>query len=67
MDYEGAMGVPITFLNKYNPAQFEILGASYELAGPMPGKERPGRFYVPEGNGKPKRLYERVVIRNKRL
>lgn len=25
-DYEGAMGVPITFLDKYNPAQFEILG-----------------------------------------
>jgi Adenine-specific methyltransferase EcoRI len=24
--YEGAMGVPITFLDKYNPAQFEILG-----------------------------------------
>jgi len=26
MDYEGAMGVPITFLDKYNPEQFEILG-----------------------------------------
>lgn len=25
-DWEGAMGVPITFLDKYNPAQFEILG-----------------------------------------
>lgn len=24
-DYDGAMGVPITFLHKYNPAQFEIL------------------------------------------
>jgi hypothetical protein len=28
MDYEGAMGVPITFLNKFNPEQFEILGTS---------------------------------------
>lgn len=27
-DYEGAMGVPITFLDRYNPAQFEILGTS---------------------------------------
>jgi len=27
-DYDGAMGVPITFLDKYNPEQFEILGAS---------------------------------------
>jgi hypothetical protein len=26
VDYEGAMGVPITFLDKYNPEQFEILG-----------------------------------------
>lgn len=25
-DYEGAMGVPITFLDKYSPEQFEILG-----------------------------------------
>ncbi|MDO3380464.1 adenine-specific methyltransferase EcoRI family protein [Geoalkalibacter halelectricus] len=25
-DYEGAMGVPITFLDKYNPGQFQILG-----------------------------------------
>lgn len=25
MDYEGAIGVPITFLHKYNPAQFEII------------------------------------------
>ena len=27
-DYVGAMGVPITFLGKYNPAQFEILDAN---------------------------------------
>lgn len=26
-DYEGVMGVPISFLNKYNPDQFEILGS----------------------------------------
>jgi len=25
-DYEGEMGVPITFLDKYNPDQFEIIG-----------------------------------------
>lgn len=25
-DYDGAMGVPLTFLEKYNPEQFEILG-----------------------------------------
>ena len=27
-DYDGVMGVPITFLDKYNPGQFEILGLS---------------------------------------
>jgi hypothetical protein len=26
MDYDGVMGVPITFVDKYNPKQFEILG-----------------------------------------
>ena len=26
VDYEGAMGVPITFFDKYNPDQFEVLG-----------------------------------------
>ena len=25
-DYDGVMGVPITFMDKYNPEQFEILG-----------------------------------------
>ena len=28
MDWDGAMGVPVTFLDKYNPDQFEILGFS---------------------------------------
>ena len=26
MDYPGVMGVPITFIDKYNPDQFELLG-----------------------------------------
>jgi len=26
MDYKGFMGVPITFVDKYNPEQFEIIG-----------------------------------------
>ena len=30
-DYEGVMGVPITFLDKYNPDQFEIVGSDYEV------------------------------------
>lgn len=27
MDYKGVMGVPITFLHKFNPDQFEVLGS----------------------------------------
>ena len=31
IDYDGVMGVPITFLDKYNPSQFEIIGSDYEV------------------------------------
>ena len=32
-DYDGVMGVPITFLDKYNPDQFEIVGMAKRGAG----------------------------------
>jgi len=32
-DYKGAMGVPITFVDKYNPSQFEILGLGISNSG----------------------------------
>ena len=32
-DYDGVMGVPITFLDKYNPEQFEIIGMAKRGAG----------------------------------
>ncbi len=61
-DYKGYMGVPITFLDKYCPDQFEIIGSSAELAAPIfiEGKRKTGRFYI---NGK--RLYDRIVIRKR--
>ena len=63
-DYAGAMGVPVTFLEKYSPDQFEILGADFDLAGPVTidGKCKPApqRFYV---GGV--RKYARIVIRNR--
>jgi len=34
LDYEGVMGVPISFLDKYSPEQFEILGCSYNYGRP---------------------------------
>ena len=33
LDYDGVMGVPITFLDKYNPNQFEIIGIAKAGAG----------------------------------
>lgn len=33
MDYDGYMGVPITFLDKYNPDQFEIIGLGISNSG----------------------------------
>jgi len=33
LDYDGMMGVPITFLDKYNPDQFEIIGMAKRGAG----------------------------------
>ena len=65
MDYPGAMGVPITFLDKYNPDQFEIIdgiGRYSMLTGPT--SETQGT-YLTKINGNPK--YARIVIKNKRL
>lgn len=62
-DYYGTMGVPITFLDRFNPEQFEIIGISGTLAQSFRdenGKLCSGRFYV---NGK--RLYDRIVIKRK--
>lgn len=33
VDYKGHMGVPVTFLNKYNPDQFEIIGLGISSSG----------------------------------
>jgi len=69
MDYAGAMGVPITFLDKYNPEQFEIIGSDYNVKdGLLPEiinenwEGKVDRAYL---NGK--RMYARLLIRNKRL
>ena len=76
-DYPGVMGVPISFMDKYNPEQFEILGVTGR--GEMPGLKT--KFYGPdvEGwndhnahpvlliNGKLKSLYDRILIRHKKV
>jgi len=39
MDYSGVMGVPITFLDKYNPQQFEIIGLGNSRDNFTPSKD----------------------------
>lgn len=46
-DYSGLMGVPISFLDKYNPDQFEIIGIS-DLPETMPTIEKLGDEWIDE-------------------
>ena len=55
-NYKGIMGVPLSFLDKYNPLQFEILGNENDM------KITKGRGYI---NGK--RMYGRIFIKNKKI
>jgi hypothetical protein len=64
IDYDGAMGVPITFLNKYNPDQFELLGCSYSYGEPV-GYHIEGKSFNVSVNGK--NVYKRLFIRNIKL
>ncbi len=71
-DYKGEMGVPISFLDKYNPDQFEIIGISLLLAKPMSAIAPKGsylqggpRFYISNGDNTYRRLYDRIVIKSR--
>ena len=76
-DYEGAMGVPISFLDKYCPEQFEIIGQTQGDSGKELGLKpfdrelkklnpslRDGQLYYME-NGIPQKPYARILIRKK--
>ena len=60
-DYDGVMGVPISFLDKYCPEQFEILGCSYSYGKPD-GWNDDVNMNV-SINGKP--IYKRLLIQHK--
>lgn len=77
MDYDGVMGVPITFFDKYNPKQFEILG----ITDRDPNNKYRTKLYAPEDspkyndlnrraalivNGELKPTYARLLIRRKK-
>lgn len=65
-DYDGVMGVPITFLDKYNPDQFEILGATESE-----GKGASGGLWISESRiAQPlvhgNKVYKRLFIKRKK-
>lgn len=72
-DYDGLMGVPITFLDKYNPNQFEIVwqaSGNTRASAPHSVLREVGYTPHPEDRGgcgvvKGKRQYSRILIRNK--
>jgi hypothetical protein len=64
-DYSGAMGVPISFLSKYNPDQFELLGMTSNTTLPddllLKPHEKHDRPYLDGA-----RMYVRLLIRHRR-
>lgn len=78
VDYEGIMGVPLTFLDKYCPEQFEIIGQTQGDSGKELGLKpyprelkklnkslRDGQLYYMDENGIPQKPYARILIRKK--
>lgn len=59
LDYDGVMGVPITFLDKYNPEQFEIIGEANH------GSDNEYDLFKPTLGGKD--VFKRLLIKNKML
>lgn len=57
MDYEGIMGVPITYLKYHNGSQFEIVGEANH------GSDNEFDLFKPKINGK--ELFKRILIRRK--
>ena len=62
-DYYGVMGVPITFMDKYNPDQFELIGISEQNGHGMSGGVWQGGDPKPRINGGAR--YTRLFIRRR--
>lgn len=76
-DYDGVMGVPLSFLYKYCPEQFEIIGQTQGDSGKLLGLKpyprelkrlnkslRDGQLYYLQ-DGRPEKPYARILIRKK--
>lgn len=74
-DYDGIMGVPITFLDKYSPEQFEIIwqaSGNTRASAPKEILKRLNYRSHPEDRGgctivNGKRTYGRILIKHKRI
>jgi len=69
IDYKGTIGVPITFLHKYNPSQFDIIDGLnrytiLDVAG-LNDNAVANHLHMTEINGKSK--YFRILIKHKKL
>lgn len=64
-DYDGVMGVPITFMDKYNPDQFEIIGMAEDNGKGYSGKEAKwdgkNPHCVVDGDNKYKRIFIKKI------
>jgi hypothetical protein len=61
MDYAGVMGVPVTFLDKFNPEQFEILGCNRGV------DQDPNGIYGRGSHLNGKETFKRLFVRNKKI
>ena len=78
MDWDRAMGVPVTFLDKHNPEQFEVMGITdrddryslktkkYTLADAPNYNDLNGEGGVIRVGGKYKRTYRRLLVKRMR-
>lgn len=67
-DYDGLMGVPITFLDKYNPNQFEIVDAinRYSLLDIFKTNDKVRKMKSHTCNINGQATYFRIIVRRKR-
>lgn len=68
LDYKGEMGVPDTFLDKYNPEQFELIGIPFGNLGKAIGvtKNYRGRTDISvTSGGKTRCPFSRIIIKPK--
>lgn len=65
-DYDGVMGVPITYLDKHNPDQFEILDANDFIIRDQAPKKPHGLIKDKDGYVMGRIVYARILIRKRK-